>query len=266
MRYPTVAEAVDRGINYFDVAPSYGNAEDMLGPALEPHRKGVFLACKTQGRTKEAATAELESELNIYNWAAYLNPASRKAFAKENGVKPALFSANSEGACPSCNGAGQTRNRKKVLITVPEGTDTGSKIRLKGQGGKGAHGGDPGDRRPPQLARAARTHHGPHVGGHRRVNLGKRRPVDQFDDEQRRQHPQQRPPAGLFTNDEQRNEERRGQPPAGIHEQRSADDARQRDDRLQRTALLRYSCAVVTSDRERGRCGRPASRSAPGTP
>jgi excinuclease UvrABC ATPase subunit len=30
----------------------------------------------------------------------------RKAFAKANGVKPALFSANSEGACPSCNGAG----------------------------------------------------------------------------------------------------------------------------------------------------------------
>jgi excinuclease UvrABC ATPase subunit len=30
----------------------------------------------------------------------------RKAFAKSNGVKPALFSANSEGACPNCNGAG----------------------------------------------------------------------------------------------------------------------------------------------------------------
>ncbi|MGA7704956.1 MAG: excinuclease ABC subunit UvrA [Solirubrobacteraceae bacterium] len=30
----------------------------------------------------------------------------RKAFAKESGVKPALFSANSEGACPNCNGAG----------------------------------------------------------------------------------------------------------------------------------------------------------------
>jgi excinuclease UvrABC ATPase subunit len=30
----------------------------------------------------------------------------RKAFAKENGVKPALFSANSEGACPNCNGVG----------------------------------------------------------------------------------------------------------------------------------------------------------------
>ena len=30
----------------------------------------------------------------------------RKAFAKANGVKPALFSANSEGACPTCNGSG----------------------------------------------------------------------------------------------------------------------------------------------------------------
>lgn len=58
-----VRAAVEAGVNYFDVAPSYGNAEDMLGPALEPHRKGVFLACKTQGRTKEAANAELESSL-----------------------------------------------------------------------------------------------------------------------------------------------------------------------------------------------------------
>jgi predicted aldo/keto reductase-like oxidoreductase len=58
-----VRGAVEVGVNYFDVAPSYGNAEDMLGPALEPHRKGVFLACKTQGRTKEAATKELESSL-----------------------------------------------------------------------------------------------------------------------------------------------------------------------------------------------------------
>ena len=58
-----VRAAVEAGVNYFDVAPSYGNAEDMLGPALEPHRKGVFLACKTQGRTREAANAELESSL-----------------------------------------------------------------------------------------------------------------------------------------------------------------------------------------------------------
>jgi aryl-alcohol dehydrogenase-like predicted oxidoreductase len=58
-----VRAAIEAGVNYFDVAPSYGNAEDMLGPALEPHRKGVFLACKTQGRTKDAATQELDSSL-----------------------------------------------------------------------------------------------------------------------------------------------------------------------------------------------------------
>jgi aryl-alcohol dehydrogenase-like predicted oxidoreductase len=58
-----VRAAIDAGVNYFDVAPSYGNAEDMLGPALEPFRKGVFLACKTQGRTKDAANAELEASL-----------------------------------------------------------------------------------------------------------------------------------------------------------------------------------------------------------
>lgn len=54
-----VAEAVDRGVNYFDVAPTYGNAEERLGPALEPHRAGVFLACKTTQRSRTEAAAEL---------------------------------------------------------------------------------------------------------------------------------------------------------------------------------------------------------------
>ncbi len=55
--------AIDAGINYFDVAPSYGDAEVKLGPALQPFRKGVFLACKTQGRTKDASRKELEQSL-----------------------------------------------------------------------------------------------------------------------------------------------------------------------------------------------------------
>jgi excinuclease UvrABC ATPase subunit len=42
----------------------------------------------------------------------------RKAFAKENGVKPALFSANSEGACPSCNGAGVIYTELGIMATV----------------------------------------------------------------------------------------------------------------------------------------------------
>ncbi|MDI2031154.1 excinuclease ABC subunit UvrA [Saccharopolyspora sp. TS4A08] len=42
----------------------------------------------------------------------------RKAFAKANGVKPALFSANSEGACPTCNGAGVVYTDLGIMDTV----------------------------------------------------------------------------------------------------------------------------------------------------
>ena len=42
----------------------------------------------------------------------------RKAFAKANGVKPALFSANSEGACPNCNGAGVIYTDLAVMASV----------------------------------------------------------------------------------------------------------------------------------------------------
>ena len=47
--------------------------------------------------------------------------------------------------CPTCAGAGEVRTRRKVSITVPAGVDTGTKIRLKGQGGKGSKNGPPGD-------------------------------------------------------------------------------------------------------------------------
>src|ERR1700751_125114 len=60
-----VAEAVDRGINYFDVAPSYGNAQERLGPALAPYRKDCFLACKTEGRMKDDSRKQLEESLRL---------------------------------------------------------------------------------------------------------------------------------------------------------------------------------------------------------
>jgi predicted aldo/keto reductase-like oxidoreductase len=58
-----VSEAIDYGINYFDIAPAYGDAEIKLGPALEPYRSDVFLACKTDKREKEDARKELERSL-----------------------------------------------------------------------------------------------------------------------------------------------------------------------------------------------------------
>lgn len=60
-----VRRAVERGVNYFDVAPSYGDgeAEEKLGPALEPFRKQSFLACKTGRRDKSGAEEELHRSL-----------------------------------------------------------------------------------------------------------------------------------------------------------------------------------------------------------
>jgi aryl-alcohol dehydrogenase-like predicted oxidoreductase len=60
-----VAEAADRGVNYFDVAPSYGNAQNILGPALKSRRGKVYLACKTDGRTRESARRDLENSLKL---------------------------------------------------------------------------------------------------------------------------------------------------------------------------------------------------------
>ena len=60
-----VAEAVDRGVNYVDVAPFYGNAQERLGPALEPYRRQCFLACKTLERDAAGAAAELDESLRL---------------------------------------------------------------------------------------------------------------------------------------------------------------------------------------------------------
>lgn len=58
-----VGRSLDAGVNYFDIAPSYGDAEVVLGPVLAPHRASIFLACKTTERSREGSQRELESSL-----------------------------------------------------------------------------------------------------------------------------------------------------------------------------------------------------------
>jgi len=59
-------EALSRGINYFDVAPFYGDgeAERKMGKVIAPHRVQIFLACKTLERSAKGARAELEHSLS----------------------------------------------------------------------------------------------------------------------------------------------------------------------------------------------------------
>jgi len=59
-----VHKAFDQGINHFDVAPAYGDAEIKMGPALQGlDRSKIFLSCKTKMRDKDGARKELERSL-----------------------------------------------------------------------------------------------------------------------------------------------------------------------------------------------------------
>jgi aryl-alcohol dehydrogenase-like predicted oxidoreductase len=59
----TLVYIAERGINHIDTAASYGDAELRLGPFLERHRDGFFLATKTGERTREAAYTEINRSL-----------------------------------------------------------------------------------------------------------------------------------------------------------------------------------------------------------
>ncbi|MFD6903718.1 ATP-binding cassette domain-containing protein [Streptomyces sp. NPDC060077] len=74
-----------------------GSGKSSLVHGSIPSDEGVIAVDQTPIRGSRRS--------NPATYTGLLDPI-RKAFAKANGVKPALFSANSEGACPTCNGAG----------------------------------------------------------------------------------------------------------------------------------------------------------------
>ena len=100
-----VREAIERGVNYFDVAPTYGNAEDMLGPALEPYRRDGFLACKTTERSQAGAWQELQTSLekmrtdyfDLYQLHAVNTAADVQEVLGPRGALEAVLRAQEEG-------------------------------------------------------------------------------------------------------------------------------------------------------------------------
>ncbi len=100
-----VAEALDRGVNYFDVAPTYDDAEDRLGPALVGKRDKIFLACKTTMRTRKEAEQELHQSLrklqtdhfDLYQLHAVNTKADVETAMGSEGVLEAVLAAQEEG-------------------------------------------------------------------------------------------------------------------------------------------------------------------------
>lgn len=100
-----VARAIDQGITYFDVAPQYQNAQQILGPALEPYRQNVTLACKTLERSGDKARADLEDSLrklrtdhfDIYQLHAMTTEDDYEQALAPGGALEAIIQARDEG-------------------------------------------------------------------------------------------------------------------------------------------------------------------------
>ncbi len=86
-----------------------GSGKSSLVHGSIAHRDGVVVI--DQGAIRGSRRS------NPATYSGLLEPI-RKAFAKANGVKPALFSSNSEGACSTCNGAGVIYTELGVMATV----------------------------------------------------------------------------------------------------------------------------------------------------
>ncbi len=103
-----VAESIERGVNYFDVAPSYGKDQETeikLGGGLRGKRDGVFLACKTGDRTKDGARLELERSLrhlqtdyvDLYQLHAITSVEEVETALGVGGAMEAILQARDEG-------------------------------------------------------------------------------------------------------------------------------------------------------------------------
>jgi len=97
--------AYDRGINYYDVAPGYGNAQDLMGPGLSKIRDKIFLACKTNKRDQEGSETELNDSLkklktdyfDLYQLHGMKSEDDYKKVSSVNGALNTLFKAKHQG-------------------------------------------------------------------------------------------------------------------------------------------------------------------------
>jgi aryl-alcohol dehydrogenase-like predicted oxidoreductase len=97
--------AFDHGVNHVDVAPTYGDAETRLGKWIKEYRGNLFLACKTDKRTKKEAWEELNKSLkllqtdhfDLYQLHALDDPQELKTALSEDGAIRAVLEAKKQG-------------------------------------------------------------------------------------------------------------------------------------------------------------------------
>lgn len=98
-------QVISAGVNHIDVAPSYGQAEERLGPCLAREWERIFLGCKTMERDEKGAAAELRSSLerlgveqfDLYQIHAVTNMEELDAATGRGSALDAMVQAREEG-------------------------------------------------------------------------------------------------------------------------------------------------------------------------
>ena len=100
-----IEQVLEAGINHFDIAPSYGQAEERVGPWMPRERGHLFLGCKTTERTKEGAWDEMQRSLkrlqtetfDLYQCHAITKMEELDAVTMKGGALEAFVQARDEG-------------------------------------------------------------------------------------------------------------------------------------------------------------------------
>jgi predicted aldo/keto reductase-like oxidoreductase len=100
-----ISRAWEAGIDYYDVAPSYGNAEELMGPALEPYRKKSFLSCKSGQRDRAGVEKEMSESFrklrtdyfDLYQLHALSSVDDVEKSFSSGGAMEAILKARKEG-------------------------------------------------------------------------------------------------------------------------------------------------------------------------
>jgi len=115
---------IEAGVNHIDVAPSYGQAEERIGPWMPRERERFFLGCKTMERTKDGAWNEMQESLkrlqterfNLYQLHAITSMEELDACTMKGGALEALVEARRQGLTSHIGITGHGVDSPQVFI------------------------------------------------------------------------------------------------------------------------------------------------------
>lgn len=117
-------QVISAGINHIDVAPSYGQAEERIGPWMKRERDRFFLGCKTMERTSEGAWKELHQSINrlqvksfdLYQCHAVTTMQDLDALTMKGGALEAFEKARQEGLTKYIGITGHGVNAPEIYL------------------------------------------------------------------------------------------------------------------------------------------------------